>query len=79
MLYHLLYPLHEIEGLSFLNIFRYITFRSAYAAVTSLAVCFLFGPAVVAGSGASRSCRPFAATVPKPISPRRARRPWVAC
>jgi phospho-N-acetylmuramoyl-pentapeptide-transferase len=48
VLYHLLYPLHEIEGLSFLNIFRYITFRSAYAAVTSLAVCFLFGPAVVA-------------------------------
>lgn len=26
------------------NIFRYLTFRSAYAAVTALLVCYLFGP-----------------------------------
>ena len=47
MFYHFLYPLHELDGLSFLNVFRYITFRSAYAAVTSLALCFICGPAVV--------------------------------
>ena len=47
MLYYFLYPLHEIDALSFLNVFRYITFRAAYAAVTSLAVCFILGPAVV--------------------------------
>ena len=32
MLYHLLYPLHDL--FSPLNVFRYITFRSAYAVVT---------------------------------------------
>jgi phospho-N-acetylmuramoyl-pentapeptide-transferase len=47
MLYHLLYPLHELPGLSFLNVFRYITFRAAYAAVTALVVCFLLGPPLV--------------------------------
>lgn len=47
MLYYLLYPLHEIEALSFFNVFRYITFRAAYAAVTSLALCFILGPVVV--------------------------------
>ena len=30
MFFHFLYPLHEIEGLGFLNVFRYLTFRSAY-------------------------------------------------
>ena len=45
MLYHLLYPLHEI--FSPLNVFRYITFRSAYAVVTALLVCFIFGPPLV--------------------------------
>jgi phospho-N-acetylmuramoyl-pentapeptide-transferase len=42
MLYHLLYPLHEM--FSPLNVFRYITFRSAYAIVTALLLCFIFGP-----------------------------------
>jgi len=47
MLYHLIYPLHTIDGLSFLNVFRYITFRAAYAAVTSLVLSFLLGPVVI--------------------------------
>jgi phospho-N-acetylmuramoyl-pentapeptide-transferase len=47
MLYYLLYPLHEIDALSFFNVFRYITFRAAYAAVTALVLCFLLGPPVV--------------------------------
>jgi len=42
MLYHLLYPLHE--KLAVLNVFQYITFRAAYAALTALAISFLVGP-----------------------------------
>jgi phospho-N-acetylmuramoyl-pentapeptide-transferase len=42
MLYHLLYPLHEYY--SVFNVFRYITFRAAYATVTALFICFVFGP-----------------------------------
>ena len=45
MLYHLLYPLHEL--FSPLNVFRYITFRAAYATVTALLLCFIFGPPLV--------------------------------
>ena len=45
MLYHLLYPLHTL--FSPLNVFRYITFRSAYAVVTALLVCFFFGPPLI--------------------------------
>ena len=48
MFYEWIYPLHELPGLSFLNVFRYITLRSAYAAVTSLLVCYLLGPAMIA-------------------------------
>ena len=42
MLYHLLYPLHDY--FSALNVFRYITFRAAYATVTALLICFIAGP-----------------------------------
>ena len=42
MLFHLLYPLHEIY--SFFNVFRYITFRTIYAAITALVICFVAGP-----------------------------------
>lgn len=42
MLYHLLYPLHEY--FSVFNVFRYITFRAAYATVTALLICFVIGP-----------------------------------
>lgn len=45
MLYHLLYPLHEI--FSPFNVFRYITFRAAYATITALLLCFIFGPPLV--------------------------------
>jgi phospho-N-acetylmuramoyl-pentapeptide-transferase len=33
---------------SFFNIFQYITFRAAYAAITALLISFLFGPWVIA-------------------------------
>jgi len=45
MLYHLLYPLSD--HFSFLNIFRYITFRGTYAAITSLLICFIIGPWII--------------------------------
>ncbi len=45
MLYHLLYPLRDyFFGF---NVFRYITFRSAYATVTALLICFIFGPRLI--------------------------------
>ena len=45
MLYHLLYPLHD--QISFLNVFRYITFRTIYASLTAFLICFLLGPWVI--------------------------------
>ena len=45
MLYHLFYPLHNI--ISGLNIFRYITFRSAMAALTSFLISLVFGPILI--------------------------------
>ncbi len=45
MFYHLLYPLHT--EWSVLRIFQYITFRGAYATVTALLICFIFGGWVI--------------------------------
>ena len=42
MLYHLLFPLHV--DYSFFNVFRYITFRTIYASITALLLCFILGP-----------------------------------
>ena len=42
MLFHLFFPLHETY--SFFNVFRYITFRTIYAAITALVICFVVGP-----------------------------------
>jgi phospho-N-acetylmuramoyl-pentapeptide-transferase len=45
MLYHLLYPF--ADQYAFFNVFRYITFRSAYATVTALLLAFVLGPWVI--------------------------------
>jgi phospho-N-acetylmuramoyl-pentapeptide-transferase len=45
MLYNLLYPLHETY--SFLNIFRYITFRAIYATLMALVFSLLIGKWVI--------------------------------
>jgi len=45
MFYHLLYPLREY--ISAFNLFRYITFRSAYAVVTALVISMIFGPMII--------------------------------
>ena len=42
MIYHLLYPLHTT--FSSFNVFRYITFRTIYATITALLICFILGP-----------------------------------
>jgi phospho-N-acetylmuramoyl-pentapeptide-transferase len=42
-----IYPLHHLHGLSMLNVFRYITFRSAYAAITALLISLLLGPVLI--------------------------------
>ncbi|MBI4843324.1 MAG: phospho-N-acetylmuramoyl-pentapeptide-transferase [Nitrospirae bacterium] len=42
MLYKLLYSLNEYY--SPFNVFRYITFRTALAVITALAICFIFAP-----------------------------------
>ena len=46
MFYHLLYPFHT--ELSWLNVFRYITFRSIACAVTAFLLVVLFGPRFIA-------------------------------
>ncbi|MFW5812063.1 MAG: phospho-N-acetylmuramoyl-pentapeptide-transferase [Alkalispirochaetaceae bacterium] len=45
MLKELLFPL--VRYFTPFNVFQYITFRAAYAAVTSLLICFIFGPAII--------------------------------
>jgi phospho-N-acetylmuramoyl-pentapeptide-transferase len=45
--YEWIYPLHKLAGLKAMNVFRYITFRSAYAAVTALLISLILGPFVI--------------------------------
>ncbi len=45
MFYHLLYRLHEFVPA--FRIFRYITFRTAYATITALLISFIFGPMII--------------------------------
>ncbi|MBM4305421.1 MAG: phospho-N-acetylmuramoyl-pentapeptide-transferase [Deltaproteobacteria bacterium] len=45
MLYHLLYPLHEL--ISIFNVFRYITIRTVYAILTALLISFVIGPWII--------------------------------
>ena len=42
MLYHLLYPLHT--EFSAFYVFKFITFRTIYAAITALVISFIIGP-----------------------------------
>jgi len=45
MLYSLLYKLHD--WFSPLNVFRYITFRTALAVITAMLITFILGPSVI--------------------------------
>ncbi len=46
MLYALLFPLHT--DYAFLNVFRYVSFRAIYAALTALGLSLLFGERLIA-------------------------------
>jgi len=45
MLYHIFYPL--AANVKLFNIFKYITFRTIYAMITALIVCFVLGPWII--------------------------------
>ncbi len=45
MLYYLFYPLHGV--ISVFNIFRYITFRAAMAAITAFLISLILGPVII--------------------------------
>lgn len=45
MLYYIFFPLREY--ISGLNLFRYITFRAAWAAITALLISFIVGPYII--------------------------------
>ncbi|MBI4390194.1 MAG: phospho-N-acetylmuramoyl-pentapeptide-transferase [Nitrospinae bacterium] len=45
MLYHIFYPLSSDHPA--FNVFRYITFRSAYSGLTALGICLLMGPYMI--------------------------------
>src|SRR5574337_22551 len=45
MLYHLLFPWHE--SYTILNVFRYVTFRTAGAILTALLISLLLGPTLI--------------------------------
>ncbi|MDR0289319.1 MAG: phospho-N-acetylmuramoyl-pentapeptide-transferase [Treponema sp.] len=47
MLLEFLYPL--VKYFTPLNVFSYVTFRAAYAALTTLLICFLFGGRIIEG------------------------------
>jgi phospho-N-acetylmuramoyl-pentapeptide-transferase len=45
MFYHIFYPL--ASNVKLFNIFKYLTFRSIYAMITALLVCFVLGPWII--------------------------------
>lgn len=45
MFYHFLLPLHD--QISFFRLFQYITFRSAYAVITSMIIAFVITPYII--------------------------------
>jgi phospho-N-acetylmuramoyl-pentapeptide-transferase len=45
MLYHIFYPL--ATNIKLFNIFKYLTFRTIYAMITALVVCFVLGPWII--------------------------------
>lgn len=47
MLFHFLYPLHVYTQFTFLNVFKYITFRTFGSAITSVLLCLIVGPAYI--------------------------------
>lgn len=55
MIYHLLYPFYTT--FSAFNVFKYITFRTIYAGLTALLICFFLGPWVIKKLQALQVCQ----------------------
>jgi phospho-N-acetylmuramoyl-pentapeptide-transferase len=47
MLYNFLVPLADLDGFGFLNVFRYITFRTGGAMITALLIALVMGPPLI--------------------------------
>ncbi len=63
--------------ISALNLFRYLTFRTAGALVTSAFIVFLFGPMIIKALKLRQGRgQPIRADGPEPISKKPGRRPW---
>lgn len=58
LFYKYLYPLFQDGDLSFFRIFQYITFRSAYSAITALILSFLIGPPLILYLRAKKANQP---------------------
>jgi phospho-N-acetylmuramoyl-pentapeptide-transferase len=56
MLLKFLYPL--VKVFTPFNVFRYLTFRGAYAALTALLIAYLFGPSIIAALRALKIGQP---------------------
>ena len=56
LIYYFLYPLHTTY--SGFNVFRYITFRAAIAALTALLISFMFGPSLIRSLSAMQMKQP---------------------
>lgn len=76
MLFHLFYPLHT--AYSFFNVFRYITFRTIYAAITALVICFVIGPWLIRRLQALQIGQTIREDGPDTHCQKRGRRRWAA-
>ncbi|MDQ6963909.1 MAG: phospho-N-acetylmuramoyl-pentapeptide-transferase [Mariprofundales bacterium] len=63
MLYNLLYPL--ADQVSLFNLFQYITFRTVYALITALVICWLAAPRFIRWLNASQHQQPIRADGPQ--------------
>ena len=77
MLYHLLYPFHT--QLSVLNVTRYITFRTAAASLSALAISLALGPWLIRKLREFQIGQVIRRTARRRTAPRPERRRWAGC
>ena len=61
------------------RVFRYTTFRTAFASMTALFLCIALGPWLITSCGNFKSASSFARKAPSRIRKRPERRPWAGC
>ena len=77
ILYEFLYPLNRFwEPLKVLNVFTYITFRTAYASLTALLISLLLGPWLITRLREFKSASRFERKVRKHIRKKRVHLQW---